>query len=255
MKTLLCFKIKGKFAHFRKFYTNSSSLSYIIPPRTAVIGMIASVLKLQRDSYYETFSEQNCNIAVAIGETSHIKRKMQTINNLHSDYYHKFLMKGLNNYRAMHTQCKMELLLSDPDKYIEYVIYFYHKDQNIMNSLKQKLNTSDHGYNIYLGQRQYRAYIDNVKEFPEQEISKIDRSEIIHSAITADNVDAIENNEDVFIVNDQMPLSFKTLDNEKELSREIKTLKRVIVEHSGNPIYGNFKNCYKLKEKVISFLE
>ncbi|KPA09783.1 CRISPR-associated protein Cas5 domain protein, partial [Candidatus Magnetomorum sp. HK-1] len=37
---ILSFRLNGRFAHFRKFYTNSSSLSYFVPPRTAIIGML-----------------------------------------------------------------------------------------------------------------------------------------------------------------------------------------------------------------------
>ena len=49
---LLVFDISGKFAHFRKYYTNSSSLTYLVPPRTSIYGLIAGILGLERDSYY-----------------------------------------------------------------------------------------------------------------------------------------------------------------------------------------------------------
>ena len=42
------FDIEGKFAHFRKIYTNSSSLSYLVPPRTTVQGIIAAMLGYER---------------------------------------------------------------------------------------------------------------------------------------------------------------------------------------------------------------
>ncbi|MBC7076121.1 MAG: CRISPR-associated protein Cas5, partial [Syntrophomonadaceae bacterium] len=63
MKVLI-FDIKGRFAHFRKIYTNSSSLSYTLPPRTTVMGMIAAILGRERDTYYEEFNSQNMDIAV-----------------------------------------------------------------------------------------------------------------------------------------------------------------------------------------------
>ena len=61
---ILAFNIRGKFAHFRKFYSNSSALSYFIPPRTTIIGLIAGMLGLERDSYYEDFSLDNCDTGV-----------------------------------------------------------------------------------------------------------------------------------------------------------------------------------------------
>lgn len=60
----LVFDLKGKFAHFRKFYTNSSSLSYLVPPRTVIEGMVAAILGFERDSYYDMFSAENLLVAV-----------------------------------------------------------------------------------------------------------------------------------------------------------------------------------------------
>ncbi|HBM79479.1 MAG TPA: CRISPR-associated protein Cas5, partial [Clostridiaceae bacterium] len=51
---------KGKMAHFRKYYSNSSALSYFIPPRTTIIGIVAGFLGYERDTYYEDFSLENC---------------------------------------------------------------------------------------------------------------------------------------------------------------------------------------------------
>ncbi|MCB5267201.1 MAG: CRISPR-associated protein Cas5, partial [Candidatus Cloacimonetes bacterium] len=44
--TILELRLSGNLAHFRKFYTNASSLSYTIPPRTAICGLVASILML-----------------------------------------------------------------------------------------------------------------------------------------------------------------------------------------------------------------
>ena len=48
---ILIFDIKGPMAHFRKFYTNSSSLSYLFPPRTVVAGIIAGILGLPSERF------------------------------------------------------------------------------------------------------------------------------------------------------------------------------------------------------------
>lgn len=54
---VLQFKISGFMAHFRKVFSNSTSLSYFFPPRTTVVGMLAAALGRDRDSYYEEFSK------------------------------------------------------------------------------------------------------------------------------------------------------------------------------------------------------
>lgn len=40
----LTFCINGKMAHFRKYYSNSSVLSYLLPPVTTVKGILAGLL-------------------------------------------------------------------------------------------------------------------------------------------------------------------------------------------------------------------
>lgn len=64
---LLSFDLRGKMAHFRKYYSNSTALSYHVPPVATVKGMVAGMLGEERDSYYEAFSNEVCGIAVGVG--------------------------------------------------------------------------------------------------------------------------------------------------------------------------------------------
>jgi CRISPR-associated protein Cas5h len=43
--------LRGKFAHFRRFYTNSSSLTYPIPPPTVIRGIVGAALGLAPGEY------------------------------------------------------------------------------------------------------------------------------------------------------------------------------------------------------------
>ena len=43
---ILTFRLQGKMAHFRRYYSNSSALTYTIPPRTTVLN-IAGLLDTQ----------------------------------------------------------------------------------------------------------------------------------------------------------------------------------------------------------------
>ena len=58
------FDIESKYAHFRKVYTNSSSLTYSVPPRTTLEGIIAAILGYERDTYYKMLDSSSVNIAV-----------------------------------------------------------------------------------------------------------------------------------------------------------------------------------------------
>lgn len=80
---MIIFDLYGRFAHFRKFYTNSSSLSYSVPPRTTIEGIIAALLGYERDSYYDLLDVDKLNVAVRkIGES---RKVMQSLNYIKAD--------------------------------------------------------------------------------------------------------------------------------------------------------------------------
>ena len=47
----LVFDIKGDYGHFKKYYTTSSPLTFSIPPRTTVSGMIGALIGLDKEEY------------------------------------------------------------------------------------------------------------------------------------------------------------------------------------------------------------
>ncbi|GBD16825.1 hypothetical protein HRbin26_01733 [bacterium HR26] len=51
MVQVVRFTLRGKLAHFRRFYTNSSSLTYPIPPPTVIRGIVGAALGLSRLEY------------------------------------------------------------------------------------------------------------------------------------------------------------------------------------------------------------
>ena len=63
---VLCFKISGKLAHFRKYYANNTAFSFTIPPRTTLMGIVAAAMGLERDSYYELLSSENIHFGVRV---------------------------------------------------------------------------------------------------------------------------------------------------------------------------------------------
>ncbi|MDD2235407.1 MAG: CRISPR-associated protein Cas5 [Desulfitobacteriaceae bacterium] len=50
MISLISFQISGRFAHFLRAEAGASALSYPIPPRTVILGLIGAVLGLVKDS-------------------------------------------------------------------------------------------------------------------------------------------------------------------------------------------------------------
>lgn len=252
---ILQFTIYGKFAHFRKFYTNSSSLSYLIPPRTVITGMLASVMEYERDSYYEVFSPEKIKISVVVSPGTAITKQMQSINYLHFKY-HNLLSKGIGDIKkvSMHSQCKLELLMAREGRigYTVYVGAIAEDSVNIINAIGKRLVEGNLGYGLYLGQRQFMARINNVQSYKVDKNSFMASSDYIDSICLEENISSISSaGNDVHIVIDQMPVQ---MTSEKQ-GRELQTVKRVVFEKTGKRISGLFNNCYKVGEKIISFYE
>lgn len=156
--SLLIFDVWGKMAHFRKYYTNSSSLSYSFPPPTTLVGMIAGILGYERDSYYEKFSMDKVKIAVKIN--NRVRKTMQTVNHVRTKSFSEF------NGSGGHTQVPFELILPT-DNRISYRIYFAHKDKEIVKNLKRRVEEKKYIYPPYMGASEFIAiteFVDFIKD-------------------------------------------------------------------------------------------
>ncbi len=160
---MIIFDIKGKFAHFRKFYSNSSSLSYDFPPRTTVEGIIASILGYDFDSYYDMLNLKHAIIAVST--QSRIRKYIGTLNYMKivdSNNFYKNLSKSGYDY----TQIPYEMII--PDSFVNQIVYriFFHSTQEIMDDLSQKIKNNIPVFPVSLGTANMIAslnYIDDAK--------------------------------------------------------------------------------------------
>ena len=60
----LSFELRGPWGHFRRVEGNIVKQTYRIPPRTTVAGIVAAMLGLDRDSYYDAFGPEHSAVAV-----------------------------------------------------------------------------------------------------------------------------------------------------------------------------------------------
>lgn len=159
---VLIFDIKGSMAHFRKYYTNSSSLSYLFPPRTVVVGLIAGLLGLPSErhtkegTYYEKFDNNQCSVAVSL--RTGVRHMMQTMN------YIRTKSPSEIDGSAGGTPIPLEILLPETGDEIIYRIYFCHVDEGVYNELKERLDEERFVYPPYLGLTEFLASIDYIGE-------------------------------------------------------------------------------------------
>ncbi len=235
----------------------------MIPPRTAVIGMLGSVLQYPRDSYYDDFDPENFRISVSVYPETIIKKQMQSINYLHDSYYtflkniffkekSKTQEKDKSKKLNMHSQCKLELLIPRSG-FIAYTIYLGCTDKKSLEKvslIESKIKERDFGFGVYLGQRQFRADIDDLHVFGN--VSFLESSEYTDTLCLQEHTELdTSQNIDNHIVIDQMPIHMQ---KEKQ-GRSPHTVKRVLHEKFGKRIFGKFKNCYQADQHIISFYE
>lgn len=245
---VLIFDLMGPMAHFRKYYTNSSSLSYLFPPKTVIVGLIAGILGLPSEihargneaPYYEKFSDGKCLIAISI--KSKIRRMMQTVNYSATDNFpktaYKLLVKMING-EIGHTQIPLEILCPENNIEIIYRIYFYHTDEkNIYNNLKKRLDQQMFVYPPYMGLTEFLASINYIGE---GNISKNQGQEMkINTVCKLREVELDFGSDNLQYITEKMPTGF--LNNRTPLPPEDYVLE----------VKGEIMNV-KLKDNAICY--
>lgn len=133
----LVFDIWGDYAHFRRGYTTTSPLTYPFPTRTALSGMMAAVLGLPRDSYYEAFEKENSAFAVQILNPIKKIRIKENLIDTKTGFY-------LQDNRGQRTQIEIEFI-----KKPKFRIYMWNK--KYLEDISSLLSEHKTKYTLYLG--------------------------------------------------------------------------------------------------------
>ncbi len=140
---ILAFDVWADYAHFRKFYTTTSPLTFSVPPRTALCGLIGAITGLSKkgNEYLEYFSPEEARIGVRILKP--IKKTMVAQNLIHT----KNARGPGMNLITQRTQIRFEFL-----KKPKYRIYFaYSGAKENLLGLKSLLEKHKSVYTPVLG--------------------------------------------------------------------------------------------------------
>lgn len=222
MANCLVFEVKGDWAHFRKIYTTSSPLSYSIPPRTTIAGMIGAVIGLDKNDYYDYFIKGRADIAIGIVKP--IKKFRMGLNFINTKTARMFAQI------KERTQVKQELV-----KAPHYRIYFSHKDRELYQKLRRYLEQGRCFYTPYLGLSEYIARIEYMGEFTMQEVDQ-GGEQFIHSVIPLRekfpiNLDGVNSGEPREYFKETMPNDFA-----RGNQRIVNEFARVLFERGGRTI-------------------
>lgn len=214
----LVFDIQGEYGHFRKFYTTSSPLTFSVPPRTSIAGLIGALIGLEKDEYIDYFTKNKAKIAIQIlSPVNKSRLAINLINTKTAKMYSKIKDR---------TQVTMELL-----KNPSFRIYFSHEDENIYNKVKEFLEGEKNYYTLSMGLSEFIAQHKYVGEI---DIKEEANNELVY-------IDTVINfNEDIEVEFENNKEYFKdTMQNEMDLNRVVTEYVKVLFERQGLPIKCN----------------
>ncbi len=167
--TCIGFDVTADFAHFRKVGNNSAKPSYRVPPRTTVAGLLAGIMGMPRDSYYDRFSPSSSAVAVVPKTLPHTYTMGITTVNTKADdaiqylpqersWHHGAEMLTPESYVKYDRQRDTYEMLVDP----VYRVYVGLADRDVHDELRERLEDSRYHYSPALGLSECIADIRNV---------------------------------------------------------------------------------------------
>ncbi|MBI9031135.1 type I-B CRISPR-associated protein Cas5 [bacterium] len=228
MNKVLVFDIFGEYAHFRKYFTNMSPTTFIIPPRTVIAGIIGAIIGIDKSENPEKFLLKDSLIAV--GLKREVNKVVMQINGVKATS-----LSNLTMPLGMKRQINYEFV-----KNPLYRIYFSHNDDELYNLLKNRLEMHESTYTIALGSAQCLANYEYIGEFDLSEVESEDYINI-QTAISLDNLIEID-----FTGNNKIQKSI--MPNEMLNDRTVTKYEEFIYSISGATILAKTKKVYSINK-------
>jgi CRISPR-associated protein Cas5h len=246
---ILCFKISGKFAHFRKYYANNTAFSFTIPPRTSLMGMVAAVMGLERDSYYERFASEKIRFGVRV--LSPLKKSFHRLNLLSIKSLGDMSKKFSSDFRGEggRIQTPFEVIsgLNISKDMVTYQIFIAANEngETEFECIKESFLEKEPVFNITLGTANFSASISDIQCISSEDTSEcLDDYILIHSAVPSEHISELQFSKDDFdnynfVEEDIMPGDFIANKN-----REVRKMNRVVFSTTPNPLRVKLNKPY-----------
>ena len=181
MSKIIIFDIWGDYAHFKKPYTTTSPLTYSIPSRTALTGIIGAIMGIRKDKNNEDLNYSKCNLSIRI--MNPIKKTIINQNLINTKTAEKMSRMKSKGGR---TQIRIENLKDV--KYRIYVEIFSEKEDNdLLSRLKNhspvftpSLGISENLANFsFIEEVEYKKEMGDIKLHSVLNIEKIQPQNVI----------------------------------------------------------------------------
>jgi CRISPR-associated protein Cas5h len=254
---IIAFDIKGKMAHFRKYYANNTALSYSLPPRTTITGFLAAMLGLPRDSYHEDFALDKIRIGVRI--VYPIKKNFHRVNFLRIESLGDVAKENLGDFtgKGGRIQTPFEVVtgLDLREDWVTYRIYLgcFEAGKALFEKIERRLKHRHHHYNLSLGTANFSAQVCNMQVLTATELPENQFIEMMSAVpISAVAVLDTKHSNTIRLEEEMLPLEFK-----QNFNRELNNIHRFLFATNGLPFRAKMKcPVYQIEEKnkFVQFL-
>ncbi|WP_024790546.1 MULTISPECIES: type I-B CRISPR-associated protein Cas5b [unclassified Lebetimonas] len=162
IKEVISFNLNGDYALFKKPFANSQPQSFVIPPKTAILGMIGAIMGWGKNEYIEKLPFEKFLYSVKL-LTPKIKKDLIGINLMQGkSAKFTFNENPLRNppQRGQRSPTRFEFL-----KDMEWKIFLIIDDDKIKKELIDRLKNNRFVYNPYLGLQSLFAKIEFSEKF------------------------------------------------------------------------------------------
>ncbi|WP_299464141.1 type I-B CRISPR-associated protein Cas5b [uncultured Microscilla sp.] len=240
-KTILIFDIESEYGHFRKFNTTTSPLTYSIPPRPALVGLLGAILGIEREvstgkfnqgvvPVAELFAKPDTELAVQL--VNPVKKVPMAFNLLDTE------KSGASFFNIkQRTQIEFELL-----KHPCFRVFVACANDKLMQQLVDKVQHNQAHFTPYLGLSQFTATCKFVAVAEAHLLASTEAQEVV----TAVNLS--ENREIAFEYEQQMKYTSDTFPIELNAQRVVQSYAEVLIEAHGKPIRVKSERIYTTKQ-------
>lgn len=223
MKSIV-FKVRGDYARFRKSYTTTSALTYLVMHPVAIRGMIGAILGIDKSQLYE----ETKDIEVGIQVLREIRKDMQSFN----------LLNMKSSDKIFRFPSNVEFLRN-----VEYRIFVKCEDKKL-NKIKEVLMSKEFVFTPYLGASEHIAKIKYENEY---EAKLLDKGYYeVNSVVDSDRCKIDFDNSNITIYTDNIPVK-----NNK--TREYTEYKKIMF-CVDKPLKVESDRCYRVGDYNVVFL-
>lgn len=243
-------------AHFRKYYANNTAFSFSIPPRTSLMGMVATAMGWPKDSYYEKLSSENIRFGLRV--LSPLKKSFHRLNLLSVKSIGDMAKKWSSDLRGENGRIQTPFeVVTGWNIGKDEVVYqiFVSPTENgkaVFDRIQKHLLNEQPIYNTSLGTANFNASISDVQLLADDKIEKKNTDDfvLLNTAVPTEKVvelrfDKEEYENYNFVEEDMLPGDFKANGN-----REVVKMNKLLFSITPHPLRVRLKaSFYQIQDK------